>query len=315
MPTISQIQYILAVDRYRHFGNAAKACHIAQPSLSMQIQKVEEELGFLIFDRNKKPVLATKKGERFIAQAKHVIREHEKLIKMSREDSDSISGDFRLGIIPTIMPYLLPKFIGLFSERFPGVTLRVDELKTQDIISELRKDTLDAGILATPLQEKGIRERPLFYEPFFLYAHEGHHLLGQEKVSPEGFSSEDIWLLEDGHCFKNQVSNFCSLEEKAGVYSNIIFEGGNLETLRYLVKESKGYTLVPYLFAENLPQEEKTSMVRPFCEPIPSREVSIVFSRDQWKTDIVGALQEVIQEALPSGLNNERTAQQKVIPV
>ena len=315
MPTISQLQYILAVDRLRHFGNAAKACRIAQPSLSMQIQKVEDELGFLIFDRNKKPVLATEKGAKFIEQGKRVLNEHERLLQLSKEDFNTVSGEFRLGIIPTIMPYLLPKFISKFSEEYPDVTLRIDEMKTQDIISELKKDSLDAGILATPLNEKGIRERQLYYEAFYFYGHPDHPLLKKKMVSPSEVTSQDVWLLEDGHCFKNQMTDICALEHKGGVYQNIIFEGGNLETLRYLVKEGKGFTLVPHLFAQNLSDAERKSMIRPFKSPVPSREVSLVFSREQWKTDIIKALQAVVEANLPEGLSPKLKKNHSVIPV
>lgn len=315
MATISQLQYIIAVDRLRHFGNAAKACHIAQPSLSMQIQKVEDELGFLIFDRNKKPVLATEKGERFIEQAKKVLKEHDKLIQLSKEDFNAIRGEFRLGIIPTIMPYLLPKFVDSFSQQYPDVTLRVDEMKTKDIISELRKDNLDAGILATPLKEKGIRERVLYYEPFFFYGNSAHPLLKEGQVSPSEISSHDVWLLEDGHCFKNQMTDICSFESQTGVYSNIVFEGGNLETLRYLVKEGKGYTLVPFLFAKNLPEFEQKSMIRPFKSPVPSREVSLAYTREQWKTDIIDALHGLITKNLPYGLSSSLADDQSIVPL
>ena len=315
MATISQLQYIIAVDRLRHSGNAAKACHIAQPSLSMQIQKVEDELGFLIFDRNKKPVLATEKGERFIEQAKKVLKEHDKLIQLSKEDFNAIRGEFRLGIIPTIMPYLLPKFVDSFSQQYPDVTLRVDEMKTKDIISELRKDNLDAGILATPLKEKGIRERVLYYEPFFFYGNSAHPLLKEGQVSPSEISSHDVWLLEDGHCFKNQMTDICSFESQTGVYSNIVFEGGNLETLRYLVKEGKGYTLVPFLFAKNLPEFEQKSMIRPFKSPVPSREVSLAYTREQWKTDIIDALHGLITKNLPYGLSSSLADDQSIVPL
>lgn len=315
MPTLSQLTYILTVERTRHFGRAAKECCVSQPSLSMQIQKVEDELGFSIFDRNKKPVMPTERGMRFILQARKVIIEHEKLLHLSREDVSIVSGAFRLGIIPTLMPYILPKFIADFSSSYPSVRLKVDELKTKDIISQLRNDSLDAGILATPLSEDGIRERPLFYEPFYLFANKDHALLHEASIDPNSIHQQDIWLLEDGHCFKNQVTNFCSLKEKAGVYPNVSFEGGNLETLRYLVKESRGFTLVPYLFANNLTQFERDEMIRPFRSPFPTREVSIVFYRDQWKMDIIDALESVIRRSLPKELSSVRDGQQKIIPI
>ncbi len=315
MPTISQLTYIVAVDRLGHFGKAARECRIAQPSLSMQIQKVEEEIGFLIFDRNRKPVVATEKGELFLKQARVVLNEHQKLVMLSKENFSELSGRFHLGIIPTIMPYLLHLFLKKFSESYPKVKLVVDELKTQDIIKCLHEDRLDAGILATPLGEKGIKERPLYYENFHLYIDPDHPLAKKEVIVAEDLGEQDIWLLEDGHCFRNQILNFCTTPRENSVFPNVTFEGGNLETLRMLVRNGRGYTLVPYLFTENLDEEERSSYIRNFKEPIPTREVSLVYSRDQWKKDILDALFWTIQSQLPELISRKSQATHQVLPI
>ena len=299
MPSITQLRYICAVEKLKHFGKAALDCHVSQPSLSAQIQKTEDEIGFFIFDRTKKPLAITNKGQDFIKQAEQVLREHEKLLHLSKISSAKVSGEFRLGIIPTLTPFLLPRFIEQFSTNYPEVKLIIDVLKTEDIISTLKNDKLDAGILATPLNAKGIKKQVLFYEPFYAYVNVDHHLAKVATVNLDQLTTDDLWLLKDGHCFRNQVINLCSLDDKEGMFNNVVFEGGSLDTLRFLVRDSGGYTLVPQLFAENLPEQERREMIKPFAKPAPIREVSIVHSRDQWKTDILVALEETIKQSLP----------------
>jgi LysR family hydrogen peroxide-inducible transcriptional activator len=299
VPSITQLRYICAVEKLKHFGKAALECHVSQPSLSAQIQKTENEIGFFIFDRSKKPLAITNKGQAFVKQAEQVLREHEKLLHLSKFSSAEVSGEFRLGIIPTLTPFLLPRFIEQFSTNYPEVKLIIDELKTEDIINTLKNDKLDAGILATPLNTKGIKKQVLFYEPFYAYVNVDHHLAKAAIVKLDQLTTDDLWLLKDGHCFRNQVINFCSLDDKEGMFNNVVFEGGSLDTLRFLVRDSGGYTLVPKLFAENLPQQEQRKMIKPFAKPVPIREVSIVHSRDQWKTDILAALEQTIKQTLP----------------
>lgn len=299
MPTLTQLEYIIAVDRERHFGKAARACHVSQPSLSAQIQKVEEELGFVLFDRLKKPVLPTERGRAFIEQARIVLHEQQKLLEIASADANVPSGNFRLGIIPTIAPYLLPLFIEAFSQAYPRVLLKVDELKTENILRELNDDALDAAILATPLHEEGLRERRLYYEPFHLYVGKEHKLAVHKKVREDELDAAEMWLLQDGHCFRQQASKICSRKNEKSVFANIEFEGGNLETLRYLIREGRGYTLVPELFVTTLSAAERQTHVRDFATPVPSREVSLVFRRNQWKSDILKAIELTVKAALP----------------
>ncbi len=302
MPTITQLEYIIAVEKHRHFGLAARLCHVSQPSLSAQIQKVEEELGFIIFDRIKKPILPTQKGKQLIEQAKVVLHEQQKLIDIAKFDASVVSGNFRLGIIPTIAPYLLPLIINAFSKNFPRVDLQIDELKTESILLELKNDSLDAAILAGPLHEDGIRERVLYYEPFYLYLGKNHPLLSKQKIQATDLDGSDMWLLQDGHCFRNQVVKVCSIKNESSVLKNIRFEGGTLETLRYLIQKSHGYTLVPELFVRTLSETEKKNHVRPLETPAPSREVCLVFRRNQWKSDILKAIQGTVEQNLPDDL-------------
>lgn len=315
MPSLTQLEYIVAVEKHRHFGKAAEACHVTQPTLSMQIQKVEEEIGYPLFDRLKKPIVPTTKGAKFITQAKVLLHEHHKLMEMSHSQSGELSGELRLGVIPTIAPYLLPLFIENFSKAYPKVHLRIDELKTDTILKLLSEDALDAGILATPLHEPGLKERPLYYEPFSLYVSKSHPLNARKRIKEDDLDAEDMWLLEDGHCFRNQIVRYCSLKVREGVFPNVQFEGGNIDTLRYLVRKAQGYTLVPELFVETLSESEKREYVREFEKPYPAREVSLVYRRDQWKGDVLDALAASIVERLPESLRQADRARHEILNV
>lgn len=316
MPSISQLEYIVAVDKYRHFGKAAENCHVTQPTLSMQIQKVEEEIGFPIFDRIKKPIVPTPKGAKFIHQAKALLHEHHKLMDISRNQSEELSGELRLGVIPTVAPYLLPLFIESFAKDYPLIHLVIDELKTETIIQMLNEDSLDAGILATPLQESGLRERKMYYEPFSLYVAKSHPLNARKRIKEDDLRGDELWLLQDGHCLRNQVARYCSLKTTDHmVFPTIQFEGGNLDTLRNVIRRSKGYTLVPRLFVETLSEAERREYVREFEKPVPTREISLVFRRDQWKSDILQALQKSITSKLPEDLMTTDPKRQTVLAI
>lgn len=318
MPTLTQLQYIVAVDRLRHFGKAAKACHVSQPSLSMQLHKAEDELGVVLFDRNAKPVVPTDEGRALIEQARQVIREHERLLELSRSTKGEVAGNFHIAVIPTLASYLVPLFIDEFSKRYPHLNLRVDEMKTEDIIAALIEDRLDAALLATPLHESALQEDPVFYEPFFLYAHPSHPLLQQKNIKAADLDIDEVWLLRDGHCLRHQIINFCSVArdrkehhgKDAGVLANVNFEGGTMETLRALIQKTKrGYTLLPQLFIEQLPPAERAASVRSFAGQVPVREVSVVTRRGHWKARMAYALGDTLKQLIPSELQSSSKTQ------
>lgn len=316
MPSLTQLEYVLAVDKHRHFGKAAEACHISQPTLSQQIQKLEDELSIIIFDRIQKPIVTTDEGRRLIEQAKVVIREQEKLIHISRMGKKGLAGEFRLAIIPTIGTYLIPLFIKDFSSRYPEVELFIEELKTEASLEELRNDRLDGAILATPLERPGFKEHPLYYEPFVLYAAKGHPLLNKNRIAPKDLDGSQMWMLQDGNCFKTQVANFCSINpNQDSVFKNIHFQSGNLDTLCNVVKRNNGYTLIPDFFTQLMNPAEVRNCVRPFVSPVPAREVSFVYRRDHWKLEIVDALEKCVLRNLPEGVNTKRTRDHIVVEV
>ena len=299
--TITQLEYILAVEKFRHFGKAAKACSITQPTLSMQLQKVEEELGVVLFDRSKNPIITTSDGLRIINQARLVIREYKKIYSIIDASKDEVRGDFRLGVIPTLAPYLIPLFAGAFVKKYPLVNLIIEEFKTEEIIELLNIDELDSGLLTTPLVGENLIERVLFHEPFSVFASENHGLLKKSKIKDKDLDSTDVWLLNEGHCFRQQVLNLCKISKNIGQHDNLRFESGNLETLKNMVLNSQGYTLLPKLAVLNLSSEDKLH-VREFQNPIPTREISLVHNRIFLKEKIITALEESIIENLPSSL-------------
>lgn len=313
MASITQLEYLLAVARTRHFGKAALLCHVSQPSLSAQIQKVEEELEVVVFDRSKTPIIVTDAGKDLIEQAKVVLREHKKLKYIAGLGSSAPKGDFQLAVIPTLAPYLIPMFIGTFSKDFPKVRLKVNEYKTEDLIRLLANDEIDAGLLVTPLGDDRLIERHLFFESFHVYASEKHEFSKMKSVSENDLLAKDLWLLEEGHCFRSQVLKICSLDRKGSVLPNVEFESGNLETLKNLVRKSNGYTLLPNLAAKDLSQQEFKKYVRPFQRPVPTREVSIVYSRSFSKETIINALEKSILQTLPSDVRSLKKRDAHVI--
>lgn len=315
MPTFTQLQYIAAVDRCRHFGKAAKSCHVSQPTLSMQIQKAEEELGVVLFDREKKPIEPTEKGLQLLLQVNQVLGEHQHLMQLAKDRSGEVSGSFRLGVIPTLAPYVLPLFVRNFSTEFPKVNLQIEEVKTADIVTRIRNDDLDCGLLATPLSEHHMTEHVLFYEPFYLYVYPGHKLAGRKKIIEGDLDSKELLLLQDGHCFRNQVIHYCGVPSRKGTVGNVRFESGSFETLRNLVDEEYGYTLFPHLFISRLSAAEKSRSVRLLTHPQPAREVSLITREHHLKTNIALALKESIIKSLPKELGSFKNDQAEILPV
>lgn len=312
--TITQLEYILAVDKYRHFGRAARSCNVTQPTLSMQLQKAEEELGIILFDRSKNPILPTDEGGQIIAQARLVLREYKKIFSIIDANKAEVRGEFRLGVIPTLAPYVIPLFAGSFVEKYPDVILTIEEFKTEDIIELLDRDEIDAGLLVTPIKGENFIERVLFHEPFSIFASKDHHLLKKNKIKDKDLNTSDVWLLNEGHCFRQQVLNLCKLSRESGHRINLKFESGNLETLKNMVLNSSGYTLLPQLAVMNLSKEDRIH-VREFQSPIPTREVSLVHNRIFLKEKIISALEESIIENLPESLKSMKKKNYEIISI
>lgn len=312
--TLIQLEYVVAVDSFRHFKRAADSCFVTQPTLSMQIQKLEDELGLQLFDRSKVPVVATDAGQTFIESAKDILRQVKELKTSVTSQDNILRGEFHLGIIPTLAPYVLPLFLKRFNEGFPEVTLRVSELKTHEIERALKDDNIDAGLLVTPLQNSGFFTDILFYEPFFYFVNSKSKLATKNTVSEKDVLPEEVWLLQEGHCFRDQVLNFCHLKSKTLSHKKMVFESENLETLKNLVIEGSGATFLPYLSAMNLQGNQK-ELLKPFRGSIPTREVSLIYSRKHAKVKIKDALKEVILRSLPEELPTSKNKKIEVVNI
>lgn len=302
MTSLIQLEYIIAVDTYRHFVTAANKCFVTQPTLSMQIKKLEEDLGVIIFDRTKQPIIPTEVGKKIIEQARITVSESKKINELVQADRDTISGEISIGIIPSLAPYLLPLFIGNFTKKYPEVNVKIVELLTDEIVQELRKDTLDVGILVTPLNEKGMIEEVLFYEEMKVICHDSHPLSKKKIIAIEELESPGLWLLNNGHCFRSQVVNLCNYDAQANAHPNFDYESGSLETIKKLIEIEGGYALMPELAISQ--SGIKTTVIP--IENTPLREVSVAFTRNYNKKRLLTVLAAEIKEAIPEKLNNQK---------
>lgn len=290
--TITQLKYVLAVAEYKNFTKAADKTFVTQPTLSMQIQKLEDELDILIFDRSKKPIELTEIGRKIVTQAKNIVNEANRINDIVDQQKGFIGGEFRLGVIPTVMPTLLPMFLRNFIIKYPKVKLKIEELNTETIIERLEEGHLDAAIAATPLQNDNIKERPLYYEPFMAYVPSNHRLYNKKDLETSDLDLSDMLLLEDGHCFRDGVINLCKAPRDYDEDS-FALESGSFETLVKLANEGLGMTLLPYLHTLDLPEKEKI-YIKSFKEPSPAREVSIIYPKSELKMQIIEALRATI---------------------
>ncbi len=290
--TITQLKYVLAVAEYKNFTLAADKCFVTQPTLSMQIQKIEEELNIQIFDRTKKPIQLTDIGQKIVTQAKNIVNEADRIHDIVEQQKGFIGGEFRLGIIPTIMPTLLPMFLKNFIKKYPKVKLIIEELNTAEIITKLNNGHLDAAIAATPLQEEKIKEIVLYYEPFMAYIPEGHQHYQKKEIEVADLNLDEILLLQDGHCFRDGILNLCRNNTRNEI-NHFQIESGSFETLIKLANEGLGTTLLPYLHTLDLIESDKNKL-RHFKEPKPAREVSIIYPKSELKIHIIDALRNTI---------------------
>ncbi len=299
--TILQLKYIIAVDTYRNFALAAKKCFITQPTLSMQIQKLEEELDVTIFDRSRKPVLPTPIGEKIINQARVNVRGLNKITEIIQDQKNQISGELKIGIIPTLAPYLLPLFVTKFLDKYPGIHILIEELLTGQILEKISQDRLDFGILVTPTKDKRVIEIPLFYESFVAYISTNHPLSEQSILDLHDLNLDEMLLLSEGHCFRNQVVNICPKHKGSCQKNQLQFESGSLETLKRIVENRYGYTLIPELAALNLGKKQK-NFIRTFYDPQPVREVSLVIHRSYLKQKLIALFKQELLANIPESL-------------
>lgn len=308
--TLTQLEYILAVVDTGSFSQAALQCHVTQPTLSMQIQKLEETLGVILFDRSKQPTRPTALGQIVLRQARLVIQDAERLKELVSENKGGLSGEVRLGIIPTLAPYLLPLFLKKILTAHPQLQIRIEELETHALLEKMRNNALDLGLAVSPVDDINIAVHPLFYEPFLVYVSKTHPLADKKSIDEKDLSQSDVLLLNEGHCFREQSLALCRKKQGASADTGFSFESGSLETLKKLVDQGSGFTLLPLLAAQDVKDKKR---LKPFSSTIPTREVSLLHGPHFQRKALMKAFIEEIQKNLPEGLSLKKSAHHKTI--
>ncbi|HEY0651846.1 MAG TPA: LysR substrate-binding domain-containing protein [Chryseosolibacter sp.] len=308
--TLTQLEYIVALDTHRHFLVASEHCHVTQPTLSMQIQKLEDELGVKVFDRTKQPVIPTETGVSILAQARVVLREANRIKQIISDTKDTLAGELRIGIIPTLAPYLLPPLYKYVREKYPQINLMIREAITEEIIEELKNNRLDCGLVVTPLKDPSIKEDVLFYEELFVYVSRKNSLADKKYVLPNDINPSQLWLLEEGHCFRSQILNLCELQRRSDLHFK--YETGNIETLKRMVDKSDGLTILPELAVKEF-SPAQLKLVKQLKDPTPAREVSLVTHRDYIKNNLIKTLKAGILDIVPPEMQKLRN--KKVVEI
>ncbi|AYA37797.1 LysR family transcriptional regulator [Hymenobacter oligotrophus] len=297
--TLQQLEYLVALDTHRQFVLAAEKCFVSQPTLSMQVQKLEDELGVLLFHRTKGGIEPTAIGAKVVQHAREVLRSVKQLKETVQLEKGELVGELRLGIIPTLAQYIVPLFLLELVERHPQLRVQVEELQTEQIVQRLKDNRLDVGLLVTPLEDRALHEIPLLEEPFLAYVSEGHPLYKQATVQPADLEAHELWLLQQGHCFRHQVLNICT-PAAAAHNRPFTYESGSIETLKQLVRLNRGYTLVPELSV--LDELGDNPMIKRFEAPEPVREVSLVVHHSFVRLPLLTTLRDIILNRVPERL-------------
>ncbi len=301
--TITQLEYAVAVDTYRSFVLAAEKCFVTQPTLSMQIQKLEENLGVKLFDRSRQPITPTEIGVEIIEQARILLQESFKIKDIIEERKGEIGGELKIGVIPTVAPYLIPKVIGGFLEKYPKIRLSISELTTEHIVQKIKVGILDCGILATPLDEDFLAERPVYYENFVSYLTKNSPMFKKKALTTNDLDIDNLWLLNEGHCMRNQVLNIC--QHTKSNHHKLNYNTGSIETLIKMVDINDGITILPELSLQDF-SVKQMDRVRYFKSPEPSREISIVTHKNFIKKRMIDALEEEILQAIPKRMKSKK---------
>ena len=307
--TLQQLEYILAVNQFRHFAKAAEYCRVTQPTLSAMIQKLEEELDTKIFDRSQQPVCPTPIGIHIIEQAQNILVQTNRIKNIIEEEKHSLTGAFKLGILPTVAPYLLPRFFPQLMKKYPGLDIRVVEMKTNDIKKALQTGDIDAGIVASLAGMEEFQETSLFYEQFFAYVAQESPLFNHEVIRTSDLTGEQLWMLDEGHCFRDQLIRFCQL--KAARASQLAYHLGSMETFMRMVESGKGVTFIPELAVLQL-NEIQQKLVRPFAIPSPTRQIVLLTNKNFIRYTLLEAVTKEIRNSVPKEMLSLKPGQ---IPV
>jgi len=307
--TLTQLEYLIALERFGSFSEAAKNCFVTQPTLSMQIHKLEDELGIIIFKRDKQPITPTDIGRKVLEQAKQIIKEKERLAIILQIERGEFVGALRVAVIPTVSSYLLPMFISSFTKKYPEVELIIDEVTTDEVLNGLNKGNFDIGIIALRSNNGNFLTETLYYEPFVAFLPKDHKLIRKNKISQDDLDVSDFLLLKEGHCLREQTLAVCKSNENEWIHksSKVIFESGNLETLIKLVEQKFGMTLLPYLALQYIKDRKKLNQIKEFTNPVPKREVGLIYSNTFIKTHLLEALKSEILKVTPEELKKNKS--------
>ena len=303
---IQQLEYILAVDTYRHFAKAAEHCRVTQPTLSMMIQKLEDELGIKLFDRNLQPVRPTPAGRKVIEQARNVLYQASLIKDIVNEEEQSLKGTFRLAVLPTIAPYLLPRFFQQLSEKHTDLDIRMLEMKTAPTMAALQNGEIDAAIIANQPTESYLQGDILYYEQFFGYVAHNESIFKKDLIRTADINDERLWLLDEGHCFRDQLMRFCQMEKVK--VRQAAYRLGSLETFMRMVESGKGVTFIPELAIDQLNDTQK-ELVRPFAIPTPTRQIILITNENFIRTTLLEVLTKEIQASVPREMLSLRATQ------
>lgn len=304
--TLQQLEYILAVNQFRHFAKAAEYCRVTQPTLSAIIQKLEEELDTRIFDRSQQPVCPTPVGIHIIEQAQNILVQANRIKNIIEEEKHSLTGTFKLGILPTVAPYLLPRFFPQLMKKYPDLDIRVVEMKTNDIKKALQTGEIDAGIVASLAGMEELQQTPLFYEQFFAYVSREDALFNNEVIRTSDLNGEQLWLLDEGHCFRDQLVRFCQM--KSARASQLAYHLGSMETFMRMVESGKGVTFIPELAVLQLGDAQK-ELVRSFAIPCPTRQVVLLTNKNFIRHTLLEVLVKEIKLSVPKEMLSLKATQ------
>lgn len=302
---IQQLEYIVAVDNYRHFAKAAEASFITQPTLSMMIQKLEEELDVKIFDRASHPTEPTNCGKKIIEQARTILKQLEQIKEIVQEEKNIVQGAFKLGIIPTIAPYIIPDLLRIHEETNSHIQLIIKEMTTAEIIENLTVGNMDGGLLATPLKHAKITENPVYYEKFYAYISPSEeNIYSKQKIKSDDLQHiKNIWLLEDEHCFRNQTLKLCQLSKKQIENSTANYQAGSISTLINIVDNNQGATVIPELAAMKL-NEDQQDHLRDFEDMTAVREISLAVHCDFIRQRMMAEIIQLIRKIIPLSMQD-----------
>ena len=304
--TLQQLEYILAVNQFRHFAKAAEYCRVTQPTLSAMIQKLEEELDTRIFDRSQQPVCPTPVGIHIIEQAQNILVQANRIKNIIEEEKHSLTGTFKLGILPTVAPYLLPRFFPQLMKKYPDLDIRVVEMKTNDIKKALQTGEIDAGIVASLAGMEELQQTPLFYEQFFAYVSREDALFNNEVIRTSDLNGEQLWLLDEGHCFRDQLVRFCQM--KSARASQLAYHLGSMETFMRMVESGKGVTFIHELAVLQLGDAQK-ELVRSFAIPCPTRQVVLLTNKNFIRHTLLEVLVKEIKLSVPKEMLSLKATQ------